>query len=319
MLTVGGRSCVQNVPPLKSQFTSQNDGSLTVFNLIFKVTSSLALKKVRAGTMTTDVDCVRLCDGPLVETSNFVWINDQEIAVAAFGNGRDNRGIHIYNIISTEWRLHIKYPNYHIQEHSICYNPNTKTLWLHGDNSELININMQTKKFKIIKTKNVGMIPRLILIRNKLHVILGSDNTDHLIWNDIKKEFESIFTFPWEGGLHAHQIIHVKSKGLLYLIGGCDEYAYGSGNAVPENKYIWKCEINNNYKWIALSTDTKDIFLYYAACILTPDESMIIIFNATRIYLFNVEKEEFYDSGIVLKCKEDIEKVLSPNYAILCG
>ena len=100
--------------------------------------------------MATAWNCTRLSNGPYVETSNFVLINDHEIAVALFANGEKNHGIHIYNVISNKWQLHIKYPHENIQNHSICHNPNTKSSWLHGDDSELMNTTVSAYTFQSV-------------------------------------------------------------------------------------------------------------------------------------------------------------------------
>lgn len=272
-----------------------------------------------------DLECIKLADAPDIETSNFVWLNDHEIAVATFASRwaeikQQEHGIKVYNIITDEWRLHIPYLQRNIQEHSISYDTATKILWLYTDKSDLINFNMDTKEITIVKSdaRKVGFIPRILLIEDKLHSILGSTCKDHLMWNDKEQKFQTLYTFPdMTDGLHGHQIIYVKSKGLLYLFGGYDEGAEDMDEGA--NKYIWRCDINYHYKWTKLATniyDTFDTELYYSACVLTPDEKSVVIFDGDKIYLFDIGTETLSDTGMKLKCNE---WNYTPNYAILCG
>ena len=210
-------------------------------------------------------------------TSYPVWIDDDEIAYATDSlwdtNASISDGIWIYNTNTNKWRLHVHYPrDFESERHHICYNKKTKILWVYGDYSKMININMETKQVKIIKAhaKHVGIRPVLLFIKDKLHVIGGSDSKNHLVWNNEKNQFdEPIFTFPeLTKGVTGHKIVHLKKKNILYLFGG---YGYGG----PSHIYsIWKCDINENFKWSKLDLKLKR-FVDYNACVATSDEKCI--------------------------------------------
>ena len=155
----------------------------------------------------------------------------------------------------------------------------------------MININMQTKELKIIKhdVKDIGYSPSLLFIKDELHVIGGSDNKCHLIWNEDKKEFDKkIFTFPdLDKGIYSHGVVHAKRKGMLYLFGG---YDYGSGQFC---RSIWKCDINENYKWTKLEFTFNSNSPCFDGHILTPNEKYIVIFS-NPLRLFDTENDSCY-------------------------
>ena len=238
---------------------------------------------------------------------NLVWVNHHEIATATDSNGDSkNAGIWIYNSISNEWRLHIKYPNdFKTKDQDICYDSITNTLWLYGETPNMVKINMKTKEFVIIQhdRKYVGTWPKLLFIDNKLHVIGGSDNTDHLVWNEDKKQFETIFTFPeWSNGNYGHGVVYVKSKRLLYVFGGLD---YGSFTFFHE---FWRCEIDDNYKWTKLQTKV-DGGIYQNAYILTHDERYIALIRSESIRLFDTNDEKLREVGISSKTFDPLSTI----------
>ena len=227
--------------------------------------------------------------------SNLVWINENELAYASvcYRDDDENLGICIYNIMTNKWRLHVKYPNpFKSTRHTIIYNPKTNILWLYGEERNMININMETKEFKIIKpnAKYLGYCPKLFFINGRLHAILGSDSTQHLIWNDDTMDFEQeIFTFPGlKRGLHAHGVVHLRNKNELYLFGGYD-YMSSSSNHV-----VWKCNIDDmkTLKWEIYQEDMR-FTSYYHGYISTNDERYIVIFKEP-IHIFDIENKIWY-------------------------
>ena len=230
---------------------------------------------------------------PPEDISNIVWINHEEIAAAqetGLVSDNDGIGIWIYNIRSNKWRLEIEYPKtMRSYLHEICYNTKTKILWIYGDSSNMINVNMDTKEIKIIKSnaRYVGQCPKLFFIKDKLHVICGSDSKYHLVWNDVENKFDDpVFTFSeLNAGNHAHVVVHLKQKNVLYLFGGYD---------YQQNYYlksIWKCDIDDNFKWTKLAIKLKQ-HVSYDACVVTADEKIVVIFQSPKICLFHVEQEK---------------------------
>ena len=153
----------------------------------------------------------------------------------------------------------------------------------------------------------MGHVPGMLVINDKLNVISGSDSDNHLIWNQEKHEFDTIFTFPSFGdGVYGHGVVHVKRLNLIYLFGGYD-YGHGSWNFD-----IWKCEIDKEYKWTKLKIEMNHSF-YTKGYILTSDEKYIIMFRSgTIIRLFDVDKEIF--------CKDiEIDNGEFVSFAVLSG
>ena len=233
---------------------------------------------------------VALEDALTRRPSNLVWINKNELAYASVGNDDEdeNLGVCVYNIMTNKWRTHVKYPTrFKTTRHTILYNPKTNILWLYGEERNMININMETKEFKIIKSnaKYLGYCPKLLFINDKLHAILGSDSAKHLIWNDDTLDFdEEIFTFPdLKRGLHAHGVVHLKNKNELYVFGGYDYMSSLNDHA------IWKCKIDDMKKWEIYHKDER-FSSYYRGYILTNDERYIIIFQQL-IHIFDIENK----------------------------
>ena len=203
--------------------------------------------------------------------------------------GNETVGISIYNIISNKWRLEIKYPEtMRSGKHEICYNTNTKILWIYGENSIMINVNMDTKELKIIKyrARYVGQCPKLFFIKDRLHVICGSDSKYHLMWNDEENKFEDpIFTFSGVyAGNNGPVVVHLKQKNILFLFGGYDYIGF-------HPKSIWKCDIDDNFKWIKLEVTLQN-YVMYDAGVLTADEKFVVIFQSPQMCLFDVDNEK---------------------------
>ena len=268
--------------------------------------------------MSSKTPWVSLADLPHnANATNLIYIGNNEIATAdaTTETANSGSGILVYNTISNQWRVDVKFPKDFIsQNHSICYNPSTKILWLFGDHHKMVNVNMETKEFKIIKpdARYVGYYPRLLIINDKLHVICGSDNKHHLVWNENKNEFDKeLFTFPaFIEGVYGHGVVYAKKKNVLYFFGG---YDYGKDDG---DYAIWKCEIDKGYKWIELKVKLNEWF-YSKGYVLTKDEKYIVIFQSLdRICLFDVDKEVFINNKVESRRVEEakvMHAVLSSN------
>lgn len=105
------------------------------------------------------------------------------------------RGISKYNIISKKWvHGYIAYPSKHrIFINPVCaYNHKTNTLYLYNQRKSdiILKINVLTRKVLIIKNKPPKIRnPKLIFIAQKLHLIGGDDNDQHLIFDESEQTF----------------------------------------------------------------------------------------------------------------------------------
>ena len=246
------------------------------------------------------------------QSCNLIWMNENEFISAGQGstfydtsdsdeerenddNKNKRNGIFIYNIKSNEWRLLIQYPDsFKSDHHGMCYNSNTNTVYLYGWQDNMIKINLTTKEFTIMNAKFVEhcMKPVLLCINNKCHVIGGSDNKNHFIWDEDNQKFETKFTFPGlNKGIHGHGAIYAPNRNMIYLFGGYD-YA-----AAKYMKKIWKCDVEKDYKWECMMTLPQKIEeLYDYAYVLTPDERYIVLFMADHIVMLDLNEDSFYQS-----------------------
>ena len=247
---------------------------------------------------------IDLDDIPSENSSNLVWVNEHEIAVAQSDAAEEEDdeyeyGIWIYNILTNEWRIHIKYPEEEcITDAEICYDPITKILWLYSDGEtadvgQIFKFDMESKQFeKIIESEEVGfgIWPKLILIDNKLHIIGGSRNKYHLIWDNDQKKLETIYSFPvLTEGFYGHNIVYAENKRFIYLFGGFD----GENSYIDE---IWKCEIDKNYQWTKLK-DELDEF-YRKAAILTGDEKYVVLFERWGVRLIDTDQDTSHKKDV---------------------
>ena len=239
-----------------------------------------------------EISCYRM--------SNLVWINQNEIAVAGSKYTEDNDdGIWIYNILKNEWRMHIKYPvTLCINYPEIYYDPKTKILWLYSDgiyseDGQIFEFDMESKQFeKIIESEEIGcgIRPKLLLIDNKLHIIGGSRNKHHLIWDNDKKRIEKNYTFHvLTEGFYGHNVVYAQNKRLIYSFGGFD----GEASNVHG---IWKCEIDKNYKWTKLKDELDDF--YRKPAILTRDEKYIVLFEGNAVGLIDIDQDTLHEKDV---------------------
>ena len=184
---------------------------------------------------------------------------------------------------SIEWKF--KIPFYRdIRNPSIEWNRKTQKIWMIGaqhiyHKSDLIKVTKE-KVNMIPQSKYIGDAPCTLFINDKYHVIGGSDNRYHLVWNDnnFMNQFDVKHTFKCVKGIFHHRIIHVKSKNILLLFGGCDLlYMYDSGNCRYLDE-IYRYFIDDD-KWELLNDIKLPQKMHSFGCVMTSDEKYIILFG----------------------------------------
>ena len=267
---------------------------------------------------------------PLTALSNLVKINNNEFIGASFKYTEwdNNSGIFKYNVTLNEWELIFKYPSdFQSEDHQICYDKDHDTIYLYGNEQQMVIINLTTSKIDIHETTQfVGEFPVLLMIDNECHMFLGGDSKDHYKWNSALKQLEKIYEFSHLiKGLSEHGIVHIQSENKLLLFGGYDDgtqqctdqiWAY----YIQENKAI---KLNNiklpaemsNFGWI-LSDDERYVIIFggETANMDTSKNILILDINEWCMYQSQVELDNNYSILKAISMKNEQSGILVDGY-----
>ena len=122
-------------------------------------------------------------------------------------------------------------------------------------NEYVVEINMKTNNIKLyaneIKWGTSGFNPVMVFHDDKLHIIGGSHSKKHCIFDTKTKQFTDNHTFQeLVFGIASAALIHIKSKNVLYLMGGYDSDQWERQHMDK----IWKCSLNGEtFSWELLS------------------------------------------------------------------
>eukprot|EP01084_Bolivina_argentea_P203696 347847_1 len=201
-----------------------------------------------------------------------------------------------YNSVTNKWTRLIKYSsNLQTSCNSVAFNKYTQEIYLFGIYPKLIKIHLKTKQIKIIQTnKSFGALPMSIIIDGTYHIIGGTQNNKHLIWNDDTEQFTEIYTFEnWSTGLIFGSLIYIERKKMLLLFGGID-CATQSESLPQDSIYIYYI---NEQKWELLDIEL-ELPLYAFGCVLTKDQKYVILLGGAKtneIHIFNTDNMLFED------------------------
>ena len=127
-----------------------------------------------------------------------------------------------------------------------------------------------------------------------LHLVGGANSRSHYVWKDERKQFEQKSQFVEYSNIDGVSLIYVKSKDVIFMIGGSGKECVGIWNHIkPVGIMIWKANV-----WSSLDLD----FHYsYAATTLTQNEEYIIISGGSdlgrynnSIYVLDIRDDKYY-------------------------
>ena len=221
------------------------------------------------------------------ECTNIAKVNSHCFVIAV-GKSRsaiqDTADFHEYNINTDKWR---QFPSHSFSTSlspSIEYDSKNKQLIIIGEEdfelggNELPEIPNMTRigyaKYEINTiTPNIyiGQRCSMMMLDGKLHVIGGSDNQHHLIWNEGTNKFDIIHTFDGlSKGIMSQGLVHLKSKNKLLMLGG---YDYGDSKYFDQ---IHEYDVKNKLSLVQLNNWTP------FACVLTGAVKLV---NKVKMWL----------------------------------
>ena len=206
---------------------------------------------------------------------------------------------------------------------------NEQEIVLYGVDECIYKFNIMTKncsKFKIksIMNPNKPNCEHSLNVNGTWHVIGGEINTQHLIWDETKKDLQHNYTLVEYEVLSGGSLIYVPTKELIFVIGG---KTYAEHDAEFFNFNIWMHDLRRN-KWKEL-----DFTLPYhkMKTALTSDENYIIIsggYNphnqrSEKMYILDIRNENNYKlrkltiTNPIPNTSYDIVTMENVNYKIM--
>ena len=279
--------------------------------------SSLAVDKEE--DIRTQSKWIKLKDPGFGCCTNPVKINSDKFIIGELdGMFMDTDcGIHQYSTTKDEWTKIISYPDMTLTQchkPSMIYNEKTQKIWMIGDGPTSVlefdylkHDNMQTLSY--VQTGNgscVGAHPAILLIKDEYHVIFGSDNVQHLVYNKQSSDNTSdsitlaakhTICNEYDHGLEDAKCVYIESRGQILTFGGND---YGN-----QHRNIHKYSFYED-KWSKLPLES----VRYSGfgCVVSMDERYVILFGIKdlaeqggtgAIYVFDIERMKFNKSNIV--------------------
>ena len=230
-------------------------------------------------------------------------INNNEFIVVVLDQ---NYQVHKYNIITDEFKLLVT-----------CRNPVTSSyLSTCYDHINAVIINIETKKMTSFRAsdEHIGINPRCVYTpKHGAHLLGGSRNNRHIIYNHSKKQRSVIWTFKGIRGTSAPGIIYLKSKesySKLIYFGG---YQYGTARETDD---MWQYVLSNELSMWKLMKCKLPRPMNSFGYVVTKDERYLIVFGGRAtppfiddenmeapIHVLDIEESKWYLSDI--KCPSE--------------
>ena len=238
--------------------------------------------------------------------------------------------LYIYNINKNQWRkCNMKYDKGFFRIETAAFNRDTNILYLVDHLSKIYRINLTTFDYKIIddtETNGVGSNCKSIVINNELHIIGGSVNSKHYIFDEEKLSLVQMHEFKqFENGLIHHELIYIKSRQYLLLFAGQDS------KECVVSKDIYKYSINNK-KWDKLSLEmpseiTRSQTLEFSVTTNKNESVILLVSGDTFIWIYDLKDNKFIKSQLkypgyfnsIGKCKNIIINDFHKTSLLLTG
>lgn len=153
---------------------------------------------------------------------SMIQLNPNEVVLTSPRNHKD-AGIHIYNIVSNEWRLFMKWRE-RLSYLSTYFDHNRKILYVvHKfirSPARLLSLNMENKQKKVIDTHDCYNPCYMVGTKNDIHFIGGGNGNSHYIFNKETEEFKLIHTFKTFTNMANIHLVYIKSQNVILSIGG---------------------------------------------------------------------------------------------------
>eukprot|EP01084_Bolivina_argentea_P137454 242064_1 len=195
---------------------------------------------------------IKAADAPnVVDVYSFTKLNSDEFVIST------PRGLQKYNRSNNKWTEYLEFDNERLACCTLTGVGNNQMFALEKDMWKkrcwLNKIDLQSVQIhRLYEVNNemmddIGFNEASIFVNNRYHIIGGHCNTKHLILNDIKHEFETIFDFGdhIDGaaeGIQGPALIYIKPQNILLSLGGCCD------EILTDLDTIWKYSLDKQ-KW----------------------------------------------------------------------
>ena len=223
-------------------------------------------------------------------------------------------GIYKYKIESNQLEKVVDYDQDFIStDHGTTIDAAKKKLFICNSQKELIEIDLKAKPFAIkylSKNANFGWYPKIVVVEGTIHILGGSNNSKHLMFNKESAEFREIYQFNLVGfrGFNSHKLLHLKRRKCILCIGANDK------------SQIHEFSLSNN-KWRKWEM-TVPAHLPLSAVVTTKNEQFIIFLGGYNykvnectdiISIYDHQTNKFRESIIKCPKKEQFEAITVNN------
>ena len=213
-------------------------------------------------------------------------------------------GLYLYSTITDEWIKWIKYPkNLIIDSPASCIDNRKHIIYLYHRSGKLVKIYYKDHKIDNTKIDIVSNMvnldnPRLVLIKNELHLIGGIINHKHLIFNQdmnkfivCSKQFELL---PFTGGFNGFSLNYMSSLKQLILLGGHKDEIYSYNICSNQwSKSLFPEKVPQGMSNFGYVTTPNKKFMILMGGIVS-DESM-----NNNIFIFDIFKQKWFKCNIL--------------------
>ena len=162
---------------------------------------------------------------PLVLNNNEILLVPQKLGYS------NSDGIYKYMIDEKQWINIVPYAKeFWTKYHGVALNnddkDNSMIYICNADNLVIVDIN--SKKFKEVKyNTTIGQHPRCIYAHNQLHVVGGSANFKHIVYDEKEGKFQEIHAFQASDtgtdaatGFYRHGMVYCQVRDCIFMFGG---------------------------------------------------------------------------------------------------
>eukprot|EP01083_Nonionella_stella_P183245 661640_1 len=243
--------------------------------------------------------------------SNIILLENNSFLIAPYNyKHQKSKGISLYDVKKNKWSTFIPWTSADLitSYHTMYHDKDTNTLYLYGEESHMITIDLNTYKcaptLDFSKKCSVGRKPELFQYgsNSKFHILLGGSSANDYIWNQKRNEFKLKHSFSFTQGLGGRGLVHIPSDngpGRLLMFGGYDK---GKRRSF---KCVWECKDPKKCKWIELKQPQLPRTMADFAYVVTFDYRFIIILGgrggagkSNNILIWNLQSMKIKPSKI---------------------
>ena len=225
-------------------------------------------------------------------------LNSESFLVVSRNGSYSGDEVYTYHCREDKWENIISYPS-SFQSSGYCAALDTrhKVLYVYDDERKLYRYDISAKKLlsAFSDRKYVGAVPRMefIDIDGTLHLVGGSNNNQHLIWNKEQSDFVSVHEFGDIENLKWHGLVYLQKTQSLLCFGG---YLHGQ----TEDIYTIREYNVLKKEWTVLDVELPHQTESGFGIVSVRNEKYVLVIDCVigRIFVFNVSERKFHESKV---------------------